>query len=350
MSTMATASAAEETSYGLSEPETLISFLEDAGIRLVRLEYLIELRESGKPLPRRQEAEQEKTSLGLPALVESSELQEVEIDPNTAHMSVMIRHPEPRRVKVHLVSISHMWESREHPDPWRFGVGRTWEGFRQGILERGIELSCGGRSANQMVISFAPTPRPLLVVFFCEVPAGCHRGGVPSPTAGVCRLDILRLRFLASILQNRGSGAALSASPSRHVCHVLPRRRGSPSDRDADSGERAGKVRCSKRTQDLRLLEGRTEDDGRAHLQTQAKRNALRETRLVPVREGVVILAHLDEGRESGAASASHVPGTAAAPRTYAPRRLGRGLRAPGEGLPPEGRVHDQAPHRKPAW
>ena len=126
MSTMATASAAEETSYGLSEPETLISFLEDAGIRLVRLEYLIELRESGKPLPRRQEAEQEKTSLGLPALVECSELQEVEIDPNTAHMSVMIRHPEPRRVKVHLVSISHMWESMQHPDPWRFGAWAMW--------------------------------------------------------------------------------------------------------------------------------------------------------------------------------------------------------------------------------
>ena len=54
---MATASSAEETSYGLSEPETLISFLEDAGIRLVRLEYLIELSASGRPLPRRQEAE-----------------------------------------------------------------------------------------------------------------------------------------------------------------------------------------------------------------------------------------------------------------------------------------------------
>ena len=40
---MAAASAADETSYGLSEPETLLSFLADADIRVVRLEYLIEL-------------------------------------------------------------------------------------------------------------------------------------------------------------------------------------------------------------------------------------------------------------------------------------------------------------------
>ena len=83
---MASASAAEETSWDLSAPESLLGFLEDSGIRLVRLEYLIELSASGRPLPRRQEAEKETTSLGLPALVESSELKEVRIDPNTAHM------------------------------------------------------------------------------------------------------------------------------------------------------------------------------------------------------------------------------------------------------------------------
>ena len=118
---MAAASAAEETSYDLSAPESLLGFLEDAGIRLVRLEYLIQLSASGRPLPRRQEAENE-TVRGAPALVESSELKEVRIDPSTAHMSVMLRHPVPRRVQVHLVSISHMWESMQHPDPWRFGV------------------------------------------------------------------------------------------------------------------------------------------------------------------------------------------------------------------------------------
>ena len=41
---MAAASAAEETSYDLSTPESFLGFLEDAGIRLVRLEYLIELQ------------------------------------------------------------------------------------------------------------------------------------------------------------------------------------------------------------------------------------------------------------------------------------------------------------------
>ena len=125
---MASASAAEETSWDLSAPESLLGFLEDSGIRLVRLEYLIELSASGRPLPRRQEAEKETTSLGLPALVESSELKEVRIDPNTAHMSVMLRQPVPRRVQVHLVSISHMWESMQHPDPWRFGYGRENSG------------------------------------------------------------------------------------------------------------------------------------------------------------------------------------------------------------------------------
>ena len=43
------ASAAEETIYDLSKPESFLGFLEDAGIRLVRLEYLIELSASGRP-------------------------------------------------------------------------------------------------------------------------------------------------------------------------------------------------------------------------------------------------------------------------------------------------------------
>ncbi|CAE7880279.1 unnamed protein product, partial [Symbiodinium necroappetens] len=132
---MASASAAEETSYDLSEPEALLGFLEDAGIRLVRLEYLIELSASGRPLPRRQEAEKETTSSGAPALVESSELREVKIDPDTAHMSVMLRHPVPRRVRVHLVSISHMWESMQHPDPWRFQLNAIVEEFRPRLLD-----------------------------------------------------------------------------------------------------------------------------------------------------------------------------------------------------------------------
>ena len=132
---MAAASAAEETSYDLSTPESFLGFLEDAGIRLVRLEYLIELSASGRPLPRRQEAEKETTSLGAPALVESSELKEVRIDPSTAHMSLMLRHPVPRRVQVHLVSISHMWESMQHPDPWRFQLDSIVEEFRPRLLD-----------------------------------------------------------------------------------------------------------------------------------------------------------------------------------------------------------------------
>ena len=101
----------------------------DADVRPVRLEYLVELLESGRALPRRQEAEKERTSLGVPALVPASELQQVEINPETFHASVMIAHPMPRRVTVHFVSISHVWESMQHPDPWRFqfGVGMIME-------------------------------------------------------------------------------------------------------------------------------------------------------------------------------------------------------------------------------
>ena len=152
---MAAASAVEETSYGLSEPETLLDFLEDAGVRLVRLEYLIELRESGRPWRRRQDAEQETTSLGLPALVERGEPKEVEIDPITAHMSVMIRHPEPSRSK------STLSPSATSGKPWSIripggsGLGQTWEGLGQGVLERTTVLEHDLRIMRKLS-SFAP--------------------------------------------------------------------------------------------------------------------------------------------------------------------------------------------------
>ena len=64
----------ESDSYDLAEPRSLIAFLSDVDVRLVRLEYLIELRESGRVLPRRQEAEKERTASGQPALVGVDEL------------------------------------------------------------------------------------------------------------------------------------------------------------------------------------------------------------------------------------------------------------------------------------
>ena len=113
----------EAKSYDLTDPQGLVSFLLDADIRLVRLEYFIELRKSGRVLPRRQEAEAERTASGAPALVGAEELKEVMIDGVTGHLSTMIRDPTPTRVTVRIVSVSHVWESMQHPDPWRLGLG-----------------------------------------------------------------------------------------------------------------------------------------------------------------------------------------------------------------------------------
>ena len=109
-------------SYDLEDSQSLVRFLQDAEIRLVRLEYLVELQKAERVFPRRQEAETETTRCGQTALVDASELARLEIDERTGHISTMINFPwPPRRVTVNLVSISHAWESMEHPDPWRPG-------------------------------------------------------------------------------------------------------------------------------------------------------------------------------------------------------------------------------------
>ncbi|CAE7325732.1 unnamed protein product, partial [Symbiodinium sp. CCMP2456] len=125
----------DSESYGLVEPRSLISFLSDADVRLVRLEYLIELRESGRVLPRRQEAEAERTASDKPALVGVDELKEVMINEETAHMSMMVRNPAPRQVTVRIVSVSHVWESMQHPDPWRFELDNIVDAYRPRQLD-----------------------------------------------------------------------------------------------------------------------------------------------------------------------------------------------------------------------
>ena len=126
--------ACEAKSYGLTDPRSLLCFLQDADVRLVRLEYLIELLESGRTFPRRQEAENETTASGAPALVDAKELNEVRINDESGHLSTMIQHPTPRPVTVRLVSVSHVWESMQHPDPWRFACGKgSGGGVSQGI-------------------------------------------------------------------------------------------------------------------------------------------------------------------------------------------------------------------------
>ncbi|CAE7684867.1 ANK1 [Symbiodinium sp. CCMP2592] len=124
-----------EGGYDLFDPHGLVDFLVNADVRLVRLEYLVELLESSKALPRRQEAEEEKTSMDAPALVAPSELRQVDVNPETFHASIMVKDPTPRRLTVRFVSISHVWESREHPDPWRFQLQSVVDKYRLRLLD-----------------------------------------------------------------------------------------------------------------------------------------------------------------------------------------------------------------------
>ena len=139
--------AHEGKSYGLTDPRSLLCFLQDADVRLVRLEYLIELLETGRTFPRRQEAENEKTAAGAAALVDAEELNEVRIDDVTGHLSTMIQHPKPRPVTVLLVSVSHVWESMQHPDPWRLAFGQGLGGAVspkvKGVSENGATFFGG---------------------------------------------------------------------------------------------------------------------------------------------------------------------------------------------------------------
>ena len=94
---------------------------------LVRLEYLCELRDKNGRLPRRQEAEFETTSAGTPALVTKAELQRLEYDCLGGNPTLSILKPRPCRVRVKFESISHCWESMEHPDPHGFQLNSIIE-------------------------------------------------------------------------------------------------------------------------------------------------------------------------------------------------------------------------------
>ncbi|CAE7466534.1 Nlrc3, partial [Symbiodinium necroappetens] len=80
--------------YDLTDPKSLAEYLNDANIRLVRAEYLYELLKSKSLLPRRQEAEE----WGL-----------------VTHAEVRAWADGTRDAMI--CSVSHAWESREHPDP-----------------------------------------------------------------------------------------------------------------------------------------------------------------------------------------------------------------------------------------
>eukprot|EP00439_Symbiodinium_sp_Y106_P059479 s1829_g8.t1 len=83
-----------EASFNLEEPHQLAAYLKYANICLLRVEYLYELLHQERLLPRRQEAEEW-------GLVSHEELSEWAAGTRDAM----------------LISVSHAWETREHPDP-----------------------------------------------------------------------------------------------------------------------------------------------------------------------------------------------------------------------------------------
>lgn len=87
--------------YNLKSPEDLIALLEEADIRLVRGEFLLKLHQKSETMIRRQELE---TQHGHIALVSQEEL----------------RDWSAGRIKPQICSVSHCWESREHPDPFGY--------------------------------------------------------------------------------------------------------------------------------------------------------------------------------------------------------------------------------------
>jgi len=87
--------------YDLKDPNDFAEFLITANIGLVRTKYLYNLRKSKETLPRRQEADSARCANNETALVTHDELKAWAKDPTRAI----------------ICSISHAWETREHPDP-----------------------------------------------------------------------------------------------------------------------------------------------------------------------------------------------------------------------------------------
>ncbi|CAE7295795.1 NLRC3, partial [Symbiodinium sp. KB8] len=92
--------------FNLEEPQKLAAYLKYADIRLLRVEYLYELLREKRLLPRRQEAEEW-------GLVRHEEVSEWAAGTRDAM----------------LFSVSHAWETREHPDPCGDQLNRLVSGL-----------------------------------------------------------------------------------------------------------------------------------------------------------------------------------------------------------------------------
>jgi len=127
----------EETKeYSLTDQKHLQDFLVEANIRPVRLEYLFKLADAGRVWPRRQEAEgeefEDEDGTMRTALVTMEELQNPCLRLLQEGEGVM----DPKYCNRMFLSVSHVWESRQHPDPW---------GWQLRSLLRCIESSLGSR-------------------------------------------------------------------------------------------------------------------------------------------------------------------------------------------------------------
>ena len=99
--------ASGQDRFDLQDPDALARFLQGADVRLARYTWLRDLMSRQRPLPRRQEADSETFTVGRET------------------RSALVSHEEIRdwasgtRQAV-ICSISHAWETREHPDPCRY--------------------------------------------------------------------------------------------------------------------------------------------------------------------------------------------------------------------------------------
>ncbi|CAE6926652.1 NLRC3 [Symbiodinium sp. CCMP2592] len=89
--------AADERRFKLNCLEDFLQYAIEAGIAFVKPRFLVSLDEAGGVWPRRQEAEQ------LPGA---------------------LYHPHREDKFFKFIAISHVWESREHPDPYGFQLNR----------------------------------------------------------------------------------------------------------------------------------------------------------------------------------------------------------------------------------
>ena len=109
----------------LQDAKEFIEFLISANIRLVRLEFLLELHEDGRSLPRRQEAETMRTRNGDTALVELHEYKKLLVNDVTGRwdrmridfhvwlkiLSEIVLHRQVQLVRLVWVRIGHTMPS-----------------------------------------------------------------------------------------------------------------------------------------------------------------------------------------------------------------------------------------------